>query len=178
MHSLTELRWLFGAVYFVIAFLAWHSSASSRAGERRLWLAIAAALVLFGISKALNLEEAVLDRVRSAAQREHWYDWHKVVQLAWLFLLAATAATCFAALVPRLKSTSANGRTAAIATGLLAAFIAIRCASIHLVDEWVVMPVAGLRLGWWIEVAALIVIGIAAGASRHRANAEAIASPD
>lgn len=178
MGSLTELRWLFGAAYLVVAFLAWQSSASSREGEHRLWLAIAAALVLFGISKALNLEEYLLDRVRSAAQREHWYDWHKVVQLAWLLLLAAIAAICFAALVPRLKSTSAIGRRAMIATGLLAAFIAIRCASIHLVDEWVVMPVAGLRLGWWIEVAALIVIGVAAGASRHRANAQPIGSPD
>lgn len=178
MGSLAELRWLFGAAYLAVAFWAWQASASSRAGDRRPWLAIAAALVLFGISKAFDLEEAFLDRVRSAAQRGHWYDWHKAVQLAWLLLLAVTAAACFAALAPRLKSTNANGRIAVIATGLLAAFIAIRCASIHVVDEWVTKQVAGLRLGWWIEAAALIVIGIAAGASRDRANVEPTQSPD
>ena len=176
MGNLAELRLLFGAAYLAVAFLAWRVSATSRIGERRLWLTIATALVLFGIGKALNLEENLLDEVRLAALREHWYDWHKAVQLAWLLLLAATAAAGFGALVPRLKSTSANGRTAIIATGLLAASIAIRCASIHVVDEWVIVPVAGLRLGWWIEAAALIIIGVAAGASRDRANENPIAS--
>ena len=175
MASLAELRWLFGAAYLAVAFLAWQASAIPRMGERRVWLAIAAALVVLGVGKALNLEENLLDRVRSAAVREHWYDWHKAVQLAWLLLLAATAAAGFGALVPRLKSISANGRIAIVATGLLVATIAIRCASIHVVDEWVTVPVAGLRLGWWIEAAALIVIGFAAGASRDRTNVEPIA---
>ena len=178
MNNLAELRWLFGAAYLAIAFMAWQASTSCRTGERRMWLAIAAALVLFGIGKALNLEEGLLDKVRSAAQREHWYDWHKVVQLAWLLLLAALAAAGVGALAPRMKSTSFNGRIAMIATLLLAASIAIRCASIHLVDEWVIMPIAGLRLGWWIEAAALIVIGVAAGVSRDRAGVEPVPTAD
>ncbi len=178
MHDLTELRWLFGAAYLAIAYLAWRASGGVGAGERRLWLAIAAVLLLFGIGKVFNLEEHLLDMIRAAAQRQHWYGWHKSIQLGWLALLASFAAACFLTLPSRMRSNSADGRIAMIATGLLAASIAVRCASIHLVDEWVTVPVAGLRFGWWIEAMALFVIGISAGASIFRARGEPILSPD
>jgi hypothetical protein len=172
VHDLAELRWLFGSAYLAIALLAWRSSEGVSAGERRSWLAIAVVLLLFGLGKVFNLEEYLLDRIRFVAQRQHWYDWHKSIQLVWLLVLASITVACFLTLPSRLRSNSVNGRVAIIATGQLAASIAVRCASIHVVDEWVIFPIAGLRLGWWIEAMALIVIGVAAGTSRVRTRAE------
>ena len=44
----------------------------------------------------------------------------------------------------------------------LIAFVVIRAASIHSVDAWVTANAAGMRQGWWVELAFLLTIASAA----------------
>ena len=49
----------------------------------------------------------------------------------------------------RWLAASVYSRIAAVTTLLLTTFIAIRAASIHIIDEWDVVKARGIRAGWW-----------------------------
>lgn len=156
------LRGLAGLVYSGVAALAWRASATDELSERKLWLGISAALLLFGIAKALNLQEGLLDAVRGLAKHQGWYAWHQQIQLLFVIGMALVVVS-FGALVSRSAPLRQGSvRLAAVVTLLLAIFILIRAASIHVIDELVVMDAGGIRAGWWVELAALFAIAAAA----------------
>lgn len=161
MPALAQSRWIFGGVYLLVALLAWDVSTKQRGDERRLWSAMAATLILFGIGKAISAEEGLLDMVRSASQRQHLYGWHKVFQAVWLFFVLAMGAAWTVTILARLRSVGTRTVIALCSFALLTVSIAIRLASIHLIDIWVTVPILAMRAGWWLELVALAVIAAA-----------------
>ena len=57
-------------------------------------------------------------------------------------------------------------KAAAVGIGLLMVFIFMRAASFHHIDDWVTINIAGLRSGWWLELAGIAVMGLSALAYR------------
>lgn len=168
MPDLPQLRWIFCGIYLLVALLALRVSMKQRGDEHRLWSVMAATLIVLGIAKGIDAEELLLDLVRSASQRQHVYGWHKIFQAVWLFLVLAVAAGWTMTVLLRLRSV---GRTTIIALcsfALLISWIAIRLASIHVVDLWVTVPILRLRAGWWFELVSLAVIAAAASAPSVR----------
>jgi hypothetical protein len=81
----------------------------------------------------------------------------------------AVGAAVFALLLWRwLRGASGSARTAAVGLVILLAFIFVRAASFHHIDYWVTVPIAGMRSGWWLELAGIAVIGAAAATCRSR----------
>jgi hypothetical protein len=49
-----------------------------------------------------------------------------------------------------------------VGIAILLAFILLRAASFHHIDDWVTVDVRGLRGGWWLELAGIVVITLSA----------------
>ena len=146
------------AAYAVVALLAFDAGRRASRRERATWMIIAAVLLLLGAAKWVHTQEAIADAARQLLVSGGWYAKHREVQTAAAVLVGGTAVGAAFLLWRWLRGAAPSLLIACAALGLLLAFIAIRAASIHDVDSWVTAPVAGMRKGWWVELAALLVI--------------------
>ena len=168
-HDPTAFAWLVVVAYFAGAFaalVAARSAGNSR--ETRFWLLMAGLLTLLGLNKQLDLQTFVTTFGRSLAQSGGWYEYRREVQAAFVAFLALAALGFSVALASTLTGTRRTIQLAAAGIVLLFAFIMLRAASFHHVDEWVTTDAAGLRSGWWLELAGISVIGCSAVAYRSR----------
>jgi uncharacterized membrane protein (UPF0136 family) len=168
-HDASAFAWVVVAAYFAGALAAFAAGSSARSRrERRFWFVMAGLLVLLGLNKQFDLQTFVTTFGRSLAQNGHWYEYRRAVQAAFVALVAFAAASGVAALVSWSRGTARAVKIAAAGSVLLFAFIVLRAASFHHIDEWVTMDVLGLRSGRWLELAGIAVIGCSAVAYRSR----------
>jgi hypothetical protein len=153
------LRALVVAAYALVALLAFRSARGSSGRERAAWSAIVPILLFLGAAKGLHIQENVTDYVRTFLHSQGWYAEHREVQAVAAALIASAAALMAYLLWRRLRGAAPSLVAGSTALGLLLVFIAVRTASIHDVDIWVTAAFAGMRKGWWVELAALLVIG-------------------
>lgn len=90
------------------------------------------------------------------------------MQMAFLLALAAIAFAIVIALLRSLRHSSYSVKMAAIGIAVLFTFVIMRAASFHHLDQWVTVSLAGLRSGWWLEIAGIGTIAFAAIAYRMR----------
>lgn len=168
-HDASALAWVVVAAYFAGALAAFVAGRSTRSGrDRRFWFAMTGLLLVLGLNKQLDLQTFVTTFGRSVARSEGWYQYRREVQAAFVALLTL-AAIGFVAVLPRWsRGMPRTVRFAAAGSVLLFAFILIRAASFNHIDEWVTTDVAGLRSGWWLELAGIAVIGCSAVVYRSR----------
>jgi hypothetical protein len=168
IHDQGALAWFIVLGYFVAGLLAFRARSAAAGRERSLWLGTGVAMILLGFNKQLDLQSDLTQIVRTVAHTEGWYSWRRDLQ--GLFLLGmAVGAAVFALLLWRwLRGASGSARTAAVGLVILLAFIFVRAASFHHIDYWVTVPIAGMRSGWWLELAGIAVIGAAAATCRSR----------
>ena len=164
----TVAGWVTVVLYFAAALscaiAAWRL-ANAPVGNRNetlAWATIAAAFVALGINKQLDLQSDLTDLARAAAHSGGWYKWRRDVQ--GVFLLAMALGTIAVAMLiwRLLRGVTVSARVAAMGLVILLAFIFLRAASFHHIDNWVTIPVAGMRSGWWLELLGIVVIGTAA----------------
>ena len=166
----TTFAWIIVICYFAGAgasFWAW-TSAESR--ERRFWLATAILLVLLGLNKELDLKNALTQSARAVVRFLGLYEHRRLMQGGFLLLLGTTGVMAAFLLAGWLRRSSRSARTATVGIALLFAFVILRAASFHHIDQWVTIDVAGLRIGWWLELAGIAVIGVSALLYRGRPN--------
>ena len=164
----TTFAWIIVAFYFVGAgasFWAW-SGAESR--ERRFWLATAILLILLGLNKELDLQNSLTLNARAMVRYLGLYEQRRLMQGGFLLLLGTAGLVTALALARWLRRSSSAAKTAATGILLLFAFVVLRAASFHHIDQWVTVDVAGLRSGWWLELAGIAVIGVSALVYRGR----------
>jgi len=157
MHE-EALRPVVVVAYALVAVAALAARRRGSGRERRMWSIIAAMLLLLASAKWLRAQEALTDAARSLLFSRGWYAEHREVQMVAAALIAGVAALLAFLLWRWLRGAAPNLLIACAALGLLLAFVAIRAASIHDVDLWVTASFAGMRKGWWVELAALLVI--------------------
>ncbi len=175
-HDLSVLAWFVTAAYFAAALPAFRAARGS--GDRRdrlFWIGCAALLLLLGLNKQLDLQGYITTAGRTLARQEGWFEYRRLVQAGFIVLLCIAAAAVLAVLAAWLRRSAAAVKVAALGIVLLFTFILWRAASFHHMDVWVTRNVAGMRSGWWLELAGIVMIGISAMAYGSRAAAEGTA---
>mgnify|MGYP000058814849 CR=1 FL=1 len=166
IHDRGTAAWIIVASYFVGAAASFWASRTGRKRDRRFWIGTSILLVLLGLNKELDLQTVLTDTARYLAHYGGWYDYRRIVQGLFLLALAVGGFLAIAALLRWLRRSSLPMKAAALGIGLLMIFIVMRAASFHHIDRWVTINVAGLRSGWWLELAGIAVIGLSALAYR------------
>ena len=150
------------AAYALVALLALRAGHRGIGRERTVWLITAGTLLLLGAAKWLRMQEAMTEVGRNLIRSGGWYAEHREVQAVAAFLIAGISVAAAFLLWRCLRGVPPKLAIACATLGLLLTFIAVRAASIHDVDQWVTASYAGMRQGWWVELAALLVIAVTA----------------
>jgi hypothetical protein len=167
-HDRAPLAWLIVAGYFIAAAAAFWASRSARKRDRRFWMGTALVLAFLGLNKELDLQTLLTVEGRSFAHYAGWYEQRRLVQGIFLLVMAVVGVVAIAALIRWLRRSPVQVRTAAVGIVLLFTFVLVRAGSFHHLDDWVTLNVAGMRGGWWLELAGTAVIGLSALAYRMR----------
>ena len=167
-HDQSGLAWFIVAAYFAGALAAFAASRSASTTEARFWLGVSLLLVLLGFNKELDLQSMLTEAGRALTRAIGIYEQRRLLQGAFLLLLAGAAAFAIFRLTKVLRRSSGPVRTAAVGIAILFAFILLRAASFHHIDDWVTVDIRGLRSGWWLELVGILVI--ATSALAHRAD--------
>ena len=169
-HDPPGLAWVIVAAYLAAALIAFAVSRSASRTEARFWLGVSFLLVLLGFNKELDLQSLLTESGRTLTRAIGIYEQRRLLQGFFLLLLAGAAAFAIVRLTRLLRRSSTPARAAAVGIAILFAFILLRAASFHHIDEWVTIDVHGLRSGWWLELAGIVVIALSALA--HRAESK------
>jgi hypothetical protein len=114
---------------------------------------------MMAFAKQLQLQDDLTGMVRNLLKADGWYDRHVEAQKLFAAILAIVLLGVSALLGSWFRGSTASVKTAAGALWLLVAFVLVRAASFHAMDEWVIRERLGLRVGWWIELAGIAAIG-------------------
>jgi len=165
-HS--TIAWWIVVAYFGGAAAAFWAGRVARSRDHRFWLGTAVLLILLGLNKQLDIQSVLTSAARSVIRHEGWYAERRSLQGAFLLALAAFAAVAVIGLLRWLRRSPIPVKSASIGIALLFTFVVMRAGSFHHVDQWVTVSKAGLRRGWWFELAGIGVIAFSAIAYRLR----------
>lgn len=165
-HDPSGFAWFIVAAYFAGALAAFLASRSGSRNEARFWFGVSLLLVLLGFNKEFDLQSLLTESGRTLARAIGIYEQRRLLQGLFLMMLAGAAAFVILRLSRILHRSSAPAKTAAVGISLLFAFIFLRAASFHHIDDWVTVDLRGLRSGWWLELAGIVVIALSALAYR------------
>ena len=177
-HDLSMLAWFITVAYVAAAFLALRAARGQDGRDRMFWIGCAALLLLLGVNKQLDLQGYLTSAGRSLARQEGWFEYRRFVQAAFIVALCVAAAAALAILAAWLRRSAAAVKVAALGIVLLFTFVLWRAASFHHMDIWVTRDIAGMRSGWWLELAGIAVIILSAIAYRPRPSQAVEATPD
>ena len=165
----TTFAWVVVVFYLIAAAASFWAGSGAESRERYFWVATGILLVLLGLNKELDLQAALTQDARALVRHLGLYEKRRLMQGVFLVSLAVGGLIAAFILGAWLRRSSKPAKAAAVGIVLLFAFVLMRAASFHHIDHWVTMDVAGLRSGWWLELAGIAVIGISAsiGAGRR-----------
>ena len=167
-HDRGPVAWFIVASYFLGAVAAFWASKSAKRRDRLFWLGAAVMLVLLGLNKELDLQTLLTMEAKLIAHHEGWYDERRAVQGLFLLGLTVLGLLATVGLVRWLRKSPVQVKAAAVGIVLLFTFIVMRAGSFHHLDRWVTINIAGMRSGWWLELAGIFVIAFSALAYRMR----------
>ena len=154
--------------YFLAAVATFWASRSARKRDWVFWTGVTLLLVLLGLNKELDLQTLLTTEGRRIALHGGWYDERRLIQGLFLLGLATAGILAIGALIRWLRKSAVQVKSAAIGIVLLFTFVVMRAGSFHHLEKWVTINIAGLRSGWWLELAGIAVIGLSAFAYRVR----------
>lgn len=163
----TGIAWFVVASYLAGAVAAFVAGRSATGRDARFWYGAAILLVLLGLNKELDLQSLLTESARSLTHAMGWYEQRRLLQALFLVALALGALAMMAALAKWLRRSPRPVKAAAAGIVILLAFVVMRAASFHHLDEWVTVNVGVLRSGWWLELAGIAVIALSAAAFRR-----------
>ena len=156
--------WIFAAAYLAVAVEALAASRLSRqTGHRAFWLATSITLLIFAAAKEYQLQGQLTNWLRTSARAHHVYGSRAFVQYPFVILVLVGAIILAGRFRNWLKAQKRSIAIAAVTMIGLLTFMLIRAASAHALDGLTTKRIAGIRSGWWVEFAALVVIALAAG---------------
>lgn len=162
----TFAEWFVVAAYLIAAVaaaMAAHSSLMSRRSEDRLfWSLVVACLAFLAVNEVLDLQTLLTVIGKQAAIDGGWYGQRRTVQF-W-FIAALIGAVVIGGLAAlRLTHRSAfDVRLAMVGLAFIMAFIVIRAASFHHMDELLGRSLSVIDYGTVQEVAGIAIVAWAA----------------
>jgi hypothetical protein len=158
----TTFAWVIVVLYFTAAGACFWARTLSESRERHFWLATSVLLVLLGLNKELDLQTLLTVEARAFATSAGLYEQRRLMQLVFLMVLTGIGAVTLTLLIVWLRRSSKWAKTAAAGIVLLFTFVVVRAGSFHHIDQWVTIDIAGLRSGWLLELAGILLIGASA----------------
>lgn len=152
------MGWLTVAVYLAAALAAMSTARRmprSEAGagrERVFWWGAAGIMLALGVNKQLDLQSLMTMIARCNAQLSGWYDARRIVQEAFIYLIAAGAVVALGLVALLLRGILGRIWPALLGLGFVSLFVVVRAASFHNVDLLLGSTVAGIKLNWLLEL--------------------------
>ncbi|MES2915804.1 MAG: isopropylmalate isomerase [Pseudomonadota bacterium] len=152
------MGWLTVAVYLAAALAAMSTARrmpGSEAGagrERVFWWGAAGIMLALGVNKQLDLQSLMTMIARCNAQLSGWYDARRIVQEAFIYLIAAGAVVALGLVALLLRGILGRIWPALLGLGFVSLFVVVRAASFHNVDLLLGSTVAGIKLNWLLEL--------------------------
>jgi hypothetical protein len=165
------MGWVTVAVYLLAAAMTGRVARAARAegGAWRLWAALALVLLALGVNKQLDLQSLFTQVGRDLAMAQGWYAQRRWVQGGFIALLGLGALAVAWWLRRELREPAQ--RLAGLGLCVLLAFVVMRAASFHHMDELINLRLGGVRMNWVLELSGLFIILVAAWRARPGASA-------
>ena len=160
----TPIGWLTVGLYFLTAYFCWNLAVQLKAvsgtiaKERMTWYIFALLFYLLGINKQLDLQTALTELGRLVAHAQGWYEYRRLVQLAFILIVATCCVAAMLVLSMLARRTHVGVSVALIGLTLLFSFVLVRAASFHHIDEFIGRKVFGLRWNWILEIGGILVV--------------------
>ncbi len=159
--------WFTVAGYALAALLCYAAWKSERRrpmpAKPRFWFALTVALVLLGINKQLDIQTLFTEVGRIVLRHQGWLNQKREFQLAFIAAVAAAALLLVLALAWWLRGLWRRCGVALVGFDLLAAFVVIRAASFHHIDQFLGQQVWILKVNHILELGALALVCAGAG---------------
>jgi hypothetical protein len=126
--------------------------------QRPFWWAIAALLLVLGLSRLANFEQIVTDFGRGVAISYGWYNTRRSLQSMGIFGILIGSGVVIIYMLARLQRLRAPEAIGLLAIGSLLTLILVRSISLHAVDNILDLHIRGVQVGSLLE--ALIMIWI------------------
>ena len=172
----TLYGWATVAAYAFAALCCWSASRRGPARERRFWLALAGVMAFLAINKQLDLQTLFTDIGRVEARTHGWYAQRHDFQVAFIFGVAALSLIVIASLLWRARRASGPVRGAIIGLGLLLLFVLVRASSMHKVDWFINLRLAGVKANHLMELGGIALVTIFALAAARRRGGRRLVS--
>lgn len=159
--------WVTVVLYFFAVWATWRAAQVTMNRERILWLSISTMLVALGINKQLDLQSALTDIGRIVAVEQGWYETRQIVQI-WFIIGVAVVCSLIALTLIVLACDAPLSTWGAIAgMAIVLAFVLIRAASFHRVDQFIGQRILGLKWNWILEMGGISIVLLSAIRRRH-----------
>ncbi len=157
------------AAYALAAALCSACAARERADARarRLWYAIALAMLVLGVIRELEVQGWLTGAARDLAIAQGWYDSRRLLQAETIVALGLCGALVLAWLDQKFRDLGVAVRLALLGLVYLAVYLVVRATSLHHVDILLNVKLAGLRLIWFLELGGIAIV-LAGAAVRLR----------
>lgn len=164
----TLAGWLAVVIYFAAAAACFFAANRSQLSEHNLqsnailWLFIAFFLIALGINKQLDLQSLLTELARSAAKDGGWYARRQTYQRAFIVIVGGSGIVAVVVLIVWARGLGIAQRMAVFGLSSLVAYIAIRAASFHHVDEFISGTIISARWSSLLEIIGAATIGLSA----------------
>ncbi len=159
----TIIGWITVAVYLLASGISFYAANRAQLSSVRwridshFWLMMGLLLLALGINKQLDLQSLFTELARAAAKSGGWYEQRREYQRLFVLSIAGAAMGVAAILMVWARRLSRSQKAAVLGTCFLLAFILIRAASFHQVDQLLSRNVLGAR---WNSIFELLGIGL------------------
>ncbi|MCZ0963312.1 isopropylmalate isomerase [Paracoccus benzoatiresistens] len=137
----------------VSALYASHTAlpAAAPVRERLFWNLTWLVLVALAVNKQLDLQSALTAGGRCLAQAQGWYDQRHLVQIGFLMGLAALALVFLTMLLVLLRGSLSRSALPIMGFVFVCTFVLMRAIGFHDADQFLGLPVLGLRANTILE---------------------------
>lgn len=154
----TWVGWLTVVVYLVAGLAAARAaravpdSAVGARRERLFWWIAAVTLLALAVNKQADLQTLLTMIARCHAQLSGWYNDRRIVQVAFIEVIAGAGVLSLAVLALILRGILGRVWPALLGLGFVCVFVVVRAASFHHVDIFLGSSIGGIKMNWLLEL--------------------------
>lgn len=146
-----------GSLMAAVLCLLW---AKPPGAGRLLPLSLAFAMTLLAANKQLDLQSLLTELGREAAEAQGWYEDRRTFQWIFIAAIGGAATLGLAALLWILRRRWRESGLALAGVAFLLAFVVIRAASFHQIDQGLGETWIGMRLNGILELGGIALVGV------------------
>ncbi len=156
----TLTGWLTVIVYLVAIYFTYRQIAITRktGDSTKFWLILTAVLFFLAVNKQLDLQSWLTEEARINAYAHGWYEYRRLVQMAFMIFLGLTMLVTLLSLRMFLARSWKTYKMTWVGLVLLCTFILMRAASFHHFDIFINTHLLGLKINVILEIGALLLI--------------------